>query len=184
MQTYWCQKWGDSRHLCRMPLSLLWPLLFLPYGLSYGFNVLISWICHWGFSSRPNVKIVLGTSICLLSCFVNRLLAWPHRQQKNIFSSLSLTFCIHGIIECGSGDFVWCLCIIRISFWCGLNTLMTVLPCLSPGCSCYRDGSEGRGIPFVCSTEPVRLMPPLCSQELLIRVFCCLLLQRWEGSSG
>ena len=82
MQTYWWQEWGDSRHLCGMLLPLFWPLLFPPYGLSYDFNVLISWICLCGFSNRPNVKIVLGTSICLLSCFINGLLAWPYRQQK------------------------------------------------------------------------------------------------------
>lgn len=79
-------KW-DLRHLCRVPQALLWPLLFFLYGFTYAFNVLILWIHLCVFSSRPNVKIVLGASICLLFCSINRLSGAAIQAAKATLSS-------------------------------------------------------------------------------------------------
>lgn len=73
----------------------------------------------------------------------------PTGKKSNIVFSLSLTFCSHAIMECGSVGFVWCLCMSRVSFWCEPNALGTVLPCLTPVCSQCGDSSQGGGIPGV-----------------------------------
>lgn len=140
------RKWVDSRHLCGVPLLLLWPLLFPPCGLSYCFNVVVLWIHLWGFSSRANVKIVLGTSVCLSSCFVIKLLAWPYSQKRNIFCIWC--FAYRALCNVGLETLYGAYALTRISFWCELYTLMTILPCWSLVCSCYGDSSKGGGIPF------------------------------------
>lgn len=110
-------------------------------------------------------------------CLVLSTGFWHGRtgSKRNVFS-LSLTLCIHVIMECGYGDLVWCLCINRISFWCELNTLTTVLPCLSPGCSCYGDSSQGGGIPFVPHNQCTLCHP--CAVKSFLPVFFLVF---WDG---
>lgn len=115
-------------------------------------------------------------------CLVLSTGFWHGRtgSKRNVFS-LSLTLCIHVVMECGYGDFIQCLCMNRISFWCELNTLTTVLTCLSPGCSCYGDSSQGGGIPFVPYNQCTLCHPCAVKNFLPVFFFSCFL--RWEGST-
>lgn len=158
-------KW-DWRYLCRVPQPLLWPLLFLLYVLTYAFCVLTLWIHLWGFSSKPNGKIVHGRSICF--CF------WHGRTGKKSNIILSLRFCSHAIMQCGSVDFVWCLCMNKVSFWCECNTPRTTVPCLSPVCSHYGDSSQGGGIPCVPKSQRTWCHPCVVKSfsSVVFVVFC------------
>lgn len=104
---------------------------------------------------------------------------WHGHTGKKSNIILSLRFCSHAIMQCGSVDFVWCLCMNKVSFWCECNTPRTIVPCLSPVCSHYGDSSQGGGIPCVPKNQCTWCHPCVVKSfsSVVFVVFCFLDLQ-------
>lgn len=140
------------------------------FSLVYAFNVLILWIHLWWVSSRPNVKMVLGGSTCLL------LLPWPCRQEMQ--HRLLLVFdvllpCHYGMWVCG---LCMVLCVNGVSFGCECLTSSGLLYLV---CRLFV-----RTVETVHREEEshvfhriIALMSSLCGQELIHGFFCLLLLR-------